>query len=107
MSAAIQRNTAKERVMENKTDQERGSERQGEKRSFRGRGFFRRLRVCPFEGEDVPINYKDVKLLKQFITERGKIMPRRLTFVSAKKQRELSRAIKRARFLALLPYTTD
>lgn len=79
-----------------------------EKKGFiKSKGFFRRLRVCPFAGDETPIDYKNVKLLRQFITERGKIMPRRLTFVSAKRQRELSRAIKRARFLALLPYTTD
>jgi small subunit ribosomal protein S18 len=50
------------------------------------------------------VDYKDVKLLQRFISERGKIVPSRITAVSAKKQRELSKAIKRARFLALLPY---
>jgi small subunit ribosomal protein S18 len=50
------------------------------------------------------IDYKDVRLLQRYISERGKIVPSRITAVSAKKQRELSQAIKRARFLALLPY---
>jgi small subunit ribosomal protein S18 len=66
---------------------------------------FRRRKSCPFSGEDAPkIDYKDVKLLQRYVSERGKIVPSRITAVSAKKQRELSRAIKRARFLALLPY---
>ena len=67
--------------------------------------FFRRRKSCPFSGADAPaIDYKDVKLLQRYISERGKIVPSRITAVSAKKQRELARAIKRARFLALLPY---
>ncbi|MBX2856966.1 MAG: 30S ribosomal protein S18 [Rhodobacteraceae bacterium] len=69
------------------------------------RPFFRRRKTCPFSGDSAPrIDYKDVKLLQRFISERGKIVPSRITAVSAKKQRELSRAIKRARFLALLPH---
>ena len=71
------------------------------------RPFFRRRKSCPFSGPKAPkIDYKDVKLLQRFLSERGKIVPSRITAVSAKKQRELARAIKRARFLALLPYTT-
>ena len=67
--------------------------------------FFRLLNVCPFSGDNAPaIDYKDTKLLQRYISERGKIVPSRITAVSAKKQRELARAIKRARFLALLPY---
>jgi small subunit ribosomal protein S18 len=69
------------------------------------RPFFRRRKVCPFSGANAPkIDYKDVKLLQRYVSERGKIVPSRITAVSAKKQRELARAIKRARFLALLPY---
>ena len=69
------------------------------------RPFFRRRKTCPFSGTNAPkIDYKDVKLLSRFISERGKIMPSRITAVSAKKQRELTRAIKKARFLALIPY---
>jgi small subunit ribosomal protein S18 len=67
--------------------------------------FFRRRKSCPFAGPKAPkIDYKDVKLLSRFTSERGKIMPSRITAVSAKKQRELARAIKKARFLALIPY---
>ena len=69
------------------------------------RPFFRRRKSCPFSGPNAPkIDYKDVRLLQRFISERGKIVPSRITAVSTKKQRELSRAIKRARFLGLLPY---
>ncbi len=69
------------------------------------RPFFRRRKVCPFSGANAPkIDYKDVKLLQRYISERGKIVPSRITAVSQIKQRELARAIKRARFLALLPY---
>jgi len=69
------------------------------------RPFYRRRKVCPFSGENAPkIDYKDVKLLQRYISERGKIVPSRITAVSQKKQRELAKAIKRARYLALLPY---
>mgnify|MGYP001197150500 FL=1 len=69
------------------------------------RPFGRRRKVCPFSGADAPpIDYKDVKLLQRYISEKGKIVPARITAVSAKKQRVLSQAIKRARHLSLLPY---
>jgi small subunit ribosomal protein S18 len=69
------------------------------------RPFFRRRKTCPFSGANAPkIDYKDVRLLQRYISERGKIVPSRITAVSALKQRELARAIKRARFLGLLPY---
>ncbi len=69
------------------------------------RPFFRRQKTCPFSGPTAPkIDYKDVKLLQRFVSERGKIVPSRISAVSAKKQRELSQAIKRARVLSLLPY---
>lgn len=67
--------------------------------------FFRRKRTCPFSGPKAPkIDWKDVKTLSRFISERGKITPSRITNVSHKKQRELATAIKRARYMALLPY---
>jgi small subunit ribosomal protein S18 len=70
------------------------------------RPFFRRRKSCPFSGPNAPkIDYKDVKLLQRYISERGKIVPSRITAVSAKKQRELAQAIKRARYLGLLPYS--
>ena len=69
------------------------------------RPFHRRRKTCPFSGEHAPkIDYKDARLLGRYISERGKIVPSRITAVSAKKQRELAKAIKRARFLGLLPY---
>jgi len=71
-----------------------------------GRPFFHRhRRVCPFGGRNAPeIDYKSVKLLQRYISERGKIIPLRITGVSAKKQKMLARAIKRARCLGLLPF---
>ncbi len=69
------------------------------------RPFFRRRKTSPFATQDAPsIDYKDVKLLQRFTSERGKIVPRRITAVSAKEQRALAQAIKRARLLALLPF---
>ena len=71
----------------------------------RRRPFFRRRKSCPFSGpKALKIDYKDVRTLQRFVSERGKIVPSRITAVSAKKQRELAKAIKRARYLALLPY---
>ena len=62
-------------------------------------------RSCPLSSAGAPkVDYKNINLLKKFVSERGKILPSRITSVSTKKQRELSKAVKRARFLALLPY---
>ncbi|MBP56266.1 MAG: 30S ribosomal protein S18 [Rhodobiaceae bacterium] len=70
--------------------------------------FLKRKKSCPLSGEKAPkIDYKDTKLLKKYLSERGKIIPSRVTSVSSKKQRELAQAVKRARFLALLPYKMD
>jgi small subunit ribosomal protein S18 len=70
--------------------------------------FFRRRKTCPFSGDNgQQIDYKDTKLLQRYTTERGKIMPSRITAVSTKKQRELAQAIKRARYLALMPYAVE
>ncbi|MDH5749122.1 MAG: 30S ribosomal protein S18 [Rhodospirillales bacterium] len=72
------------------------------------RPFFRRRKSCPFSGPKAPkIDYKDVRTLQRYVSERGKIVPSRITSVSAKKQRELAKAIKRARHLALLPYVMN
>ena len=69
------------------------------------RPFFRRRKSCPFSGANAPkIDYKDMRLLSRYISERGKIVPSRITAVSNKNQRQLANAIKRARFMALLPY---
>lgn len=68
--------------------------------------FFRRRKYCRFTAEGVKqIDYKDLEVLKGFVTETGKIVPSRITGTKARYQRQLATAIKRARFLALLPYT--
>jgi len=74
----------------------------------RRRVVYRRRKICKFTAEGIEyIDYKDVNLLRQFVPERAKILPRRISGNSARHQRMLSEAIKRARHLALLPYTTD
>lgn len=73
-----------------------------------GRKFFRRKKVCKFCTEKIDnINYKDVRLLGQFVAESGKIVPRRLTGVCTPHQRRLSEAIKQARNIALLPFASN
>ena len=63
---------------------------------------------CPLSGKDAPaVDYKNIYVLKKYMTEKGKILPSRVTQVSTKKQKELTLAIKRARFLALLPYVSN
>ena len=70
-----------------------------------GRKFFRRKKVCKFTVEKIDtISYRDVRLLQQFVSDRGKIIPRRLSGTSASFQRKLTRAIKQARAIALLPF---
>lgn len=92
----------------NSRDNDKGKER-GERGEAAGapvrRQFFRRRKSCPFSGENAQIiDYKDIRTLSKFISERGKIVPSRISSVSTKKQRELATAIKRSRFLALMPY---
>jgi small subunit ribosomal protein S18 len=68
--------------------------------------FYRRRKYCRFTAEGVDeIDYKDIETLKQYISETGKIVPSRITGTKAKYQRQLAKAIKRARYLALIPYT--
>ena len=74
-------------------------------RRERSRKFVVKPKVCPFCADKSVIDYKDITKLRKFVSERGKIEPRRRTGVCAKHQRSLALAIKRARFLALLPYT--
>ena len=67
---------------------------------------FRRKRYCRFTAEGIKeIDYKDIDILRQYVTETGKIVPSRITGTSARYQRQLATAVKRARYLALLPYT--
>ena len=72
----------------------------------KNRNMFKRRKFCRFSAEKIEqVDYKDVDLLRDFISENGKIMPARITGTKTRFQRQLSTAIKRARFLALLPYT--
>jgi small subunit ribosomal protein S18 len=78
----------------------------GKKKDDKGRSLFKRRKFCRFSAEKIEvIDYKDVDILKDFITENGTIMPARITGTKTGYQRQLSTAIKRARFLALMPYT--
>ncbi len=85
----------------------KGKDGKGKGKDSRGRGqLFRRRKFCRFTAEKIKeIDYKDVALLKDFINENGKIIPARITGTKARYQRQLSVAVKRARYLALLPYT--
>lgn len=84
-----------------------GDREQREPRKFR-RGRNKRRKVCYFTVNKIThIDYKDLDLLRKFVSERGKILPRRVTGTKAKYQRMLTVAIKRSRQMALLPYTTD
>ncbi|MDY6407929.1 MAG: 30S ribosomal protein S18 [Pseudomonadota bacterium] len=70
--------------------------------------FYHHKKTCPFCAEGIDeIDYKDIKLLSRFVTERGKMVPGRVSATCAKHQRSVSRAIKRARYLALMPFVTD
>jgi small subunit ribosomal protein S18 len=83
----------------------KGKGKPGERRGGRGQ-LFRRRKFCRFTAEGIKeVDYKDINLLKDFINENGKIIPARITGTKARYQRQLSVAVKRARFLALLPYT--
>lgn len=74
----------------------------------RRRVFYRRRKVCKFTAEGIEyIDYKDTKLLQNYILERAKILPRRISGTSSRHQRMLATAIKRARHLALVPFTSD
>lgn len=79
----------------------------GEGRGGKGEGRARRRRVSPLKDPNVVVDYKNPQLLKHFLTDRGKIVPARVTNVSARQQRQITQAIKRARMLALLPYTVQ
>ena len=84
----------------------KGKDKNKAKRKDRGNALFKRKKFCRFTAEGVKeIDYKDIEVLKDFVQENGKIMPARITGTKARYQRQLSTAIKRARYLALLPYT--
>ena len=84
------------RMMKKKDDKKQNASRQ----------LFKRRKFCRFTAEKIAeVDYKDINILKEFITENGKLIPARITGTKARYQRQLSVAVKRARFLALLPYT--
>jgi small subunit ribosomal protein S18 len=90
-----------------KRNKKRGNNRR-KSRNFSKLSFFQKtgskqFKTCPLSGKSAPvIDYKNIKILKKYISENGKILPSRITFVSRKKQRELSKSIKKARILALI-----
>ncbi|MBA3023651.1 MAG: 30S ribosomal protein S18 [Pseudomonadota bacterium] len=84
------------RVFKKKDDKKNSSSRQ----------LFKRRKFCRFTAEKIAeVDYKDINILKEFVSENGKLIPARITGTKARYQRQLSTAVKRARFLALLPYT--
>ncbi len=86
----------------------RGSSKDKKTRRPAQSALFKRKKFCRFTAEKIEwIDYKDIELLKDFITDTGKIIPARLTGTKARYQRQLQDAVKRARFLALLPYTDN
>ena len=88
------------------TTENSGREDENRQRNGKGKAFFHK-RVCRFCANKAKIDYKDAEGLRRFTTERGKILPRRITGTCAKHQKELARAIKRARAICLLPYVAD
>lgn len=96
--------------MDRSSDQMDGgmSGRDGDDRGGRGKGkvYFKK-KVCKFCTQKLKIDYKDVDALRRYTTERGKILPRRITGTCAKHQRELALAVKRARVIALLPFVAE
>jgi small subunit ribosomal protein S18 len=104
----IDRDAASERTprdMRDRGDREEGRDGD-ERRGGKGKVFFKK-KVCKFCNQKLRIDYKDADTLRRFITERGKILPRRITGTCAKHQRALAQAIKRARMIALLPFVAD
>ena len=86
----------------------RGDKKPGDKEKGQRRPMFRRRKVCKFCADKIDyVDYKDVKLISQFVPERGKILPRRMFGTCAEHQRKLTEAINRARHIALLPYAAD
>ncbi|HCC36443.1 MAG TPA: 30S ribosomal protein S18 [Treponema sp.] len=97
-----ERPSRQDRAMDVQMDGRDGEDRRGGK----GKGFFKK-KVCRFCVQKLKIDYKDADTLRRFITERGKILPRRITGTCAKHQRALALAIKQARSIALLPYVAE
>lgn len=104
----MRRSFDRDRREDREEQAEEGTEERGERGERGGGRYFRKPKVDPFEADKtLKIDYKDVELLKRFLTPEGKIRPRRQTGVNARNQRKLARAIKRARHLALISYTDE
>lgn len=93
--------------MENEEVVEKAQDQQPMEKEYKKIRRQPRRKVCAFCAEKLTIDYKDVARLRKYITEKGKILPRRQTGTCAKHQREIANAIKRARYMALIPYTGD
>jgi small subunit ribosomal protein S18 len=100
-----ERSFRRDRGMDGQMDGRDGDDRMG--RGKGGKSFFTKKKVCKFCIQKLKIDYKDADSLRRFITERGKILPRRITGTCAKHQRALAEAIKRARIIALLPFVAE
>jgi len=101
-----ERNFRRDRGMDGQMDGRDGDDRMG-RGGKGGKVFFTKKKVCKFCVQKLKIDYKDADALRRFITERGKILPRRITGTCAKHQRALAEAIKRARIIALLPFVAE
>jgi small subunit ribosomal protein S18 len=99
-----ERDMASERTPRDRGDRDEG--REDDRGRNKGKVFFKK-KVCKFCNQKLKIDYKEADVLRRFITERGKILPRRITGTCAKHQRTLAVAIKRARMIALLPFVAD
>ncbi|MDR0910061.1 MAG: 30S ribosomal protein S18 [Spirochaetaceae bacterium] len=106
MAAGLDENSNFESRYEGREGEERGGRGRQGNGAANGKPFFKK-KVCRFCNQKLKIDYKDPDTLRRFITERGKILPRRITGTCAKHQRVLAIAIKRARILALLPFVAD
>ena len=94
--------------MKKRNNKKKGAQSNFSKLSIFQNQKYKFKRKCPLTGKGAPIvDYKNIKLLKRFISEKGKMLPSRITSVSTKKQRELSKAVKRARYMGLIPYRVD
>jgi small subunit ribosomal protein S18 len=96
-----------DRGMDVQMDGRDGEDRAGRSGGGKGKVYFTRKKVCRFCTQKLKIDYKDADVLRRFITERGKIYPRRMTGTCAKHQRALAVSIKRARIIALLPFVAE
>ena len=96
----------RDRGMESQMEGRDGDDRSG-RGGKGGKAFFNKKKICKFCVQKLKIDYKDADTLRRFITERGKILPRRITGTCAKHQRALAAAIKQARILAMLPFVAD